>query len=171
MENGATASDRGGGEVMDRWTARKVRSIVLFYIVAVFTAFIVFSHFVFQSPEAVKALVLAAVGTLVATVPSVTGKVEYQLTESGIEKRTVKEDPDEYHEIFSWVQLERVVPMRHGFKYFKYLDETNALRRFWKLHLSDEYSGEVHAERDDRDRIIGLVEQRIVPRPERAETV
>jgi len=160
MVSGAKASSRDGLVVLDSWSARKARPIVLLYIVAVFTVFIVLSHFVVHSPEAVKALVLAAVGALVATVPGVTGKVEYRLTESGIEKRTVKENPGEYEKIFAWDQLDRVVPMRHGFKYFKILNETNALRRFWKLHLSDRYSGEVHAERVDLDRILGLVGQR-----------
>jgi hypothetical protein len=86
MGSGDTPSSRTGPEILDRWTARRVRPIVLLYIVAVFAAFIAVSIFVFHSPEAVKALVLAAVGALVASVPGVTGRVEYRLTETGIEK-------------------------------------------------------------------------------------
>jgi hypothetical protein len=129
------------------------------------------SYFIFHSPEAVNALVLAAVGAVVATVPGVTGRIEYRLTETGIEKRTVKDDPGEYEEIFSWDQLNRVVPVRHGFRYSKILSETNALRRFWRLHLSDRYSGEVHAEREDLDRILGFVEQRIAQESDPTESV
>jgi hypothetical protein len=130
VESGDSPSRRTGPEILDHWSPRTVRPIVLLYIVAVFVAFVAVSIFVFHSPEAVKALVLAALGALVATVPGVAGRIEHRMTHSGIEKRSVKENPDDFESVFSWDRLERIVPIRHGFKYFEILEETNTLRRF-----------------------------------------
>ena len=55
--------------------------------------------------------------------------------------------------------MSHITPTRHGFKYSKVVIETNALAQFWKRHLSDTYSGEVHVEKQDLDRVLGLVER------------
>ena len=161
MVSGATASSRNGSVVLDRWLARKIQPVVVFYVVAVFAAFMAMSHFIFHSPDAVKALAIAAVGVVAATVPGVMGKIEYQLTELGMEKRSLNvKKSGEFEEAFRWDQLSHVVPMRHGFKYFKTMNETNPVRRFWKAHISDQFSGEIHVERNDLERILGTVERR-----------
>jgi hypothetical protein len=151
----ATASSRRESAVFDRWSSRKVPPVVLIYVVGVFAAFIALSIFVFRSPDAVKALLIAAVGAVVATVPGVMEKVEYQMTEVGIEKRASgKKEPSPFEVLFRWDELDRVVPMRHGFKYYKTMNETKPLRRFWKTHVSDRYSGEVHVEKADLERVL-----------------
>ena len=61
------------------------------YVVVVFAVFAAIAHFIVRSPEAVKALLMAAVGTVAATVPGVMGKIEYRMTASGIERRTLNE--------------------------------------------------------------------------------
>ncbi len=49
--------------------------------------------------------------------------------------------------------------MKHGFKYVKIMNETNPFRRFWKAHVSDQFSGEIHVDRKDLRRILEIVEQ------------
>jgi hypothetical protein len=160
MVSGAAVSNRSGAAVLDRWSARRIQPIVVLYVAAVFAAFMVLAHFVFHSPEAVKALLIAAVGGIAATVPGVIEKVEYQLTDSGLGKRPLKgKKPSQCKDVFRWDELSRVVPTKHGFKYHKTMNETNSIRRFWKAHISDQYSGEVHAEKDDLDRVLGIVER------------
>jgi hypothetical protein len=130
------------------------------YVLAVFAAFIALSVFVFHSPDAVKALVIAAVGGVAATVPGVIEKVEYRLTPSGIDKRPINtKKPRPFQDVFCWDQLSHVVSMQHGFKYYKTMNETNPLRRFWKQHISDAFSGEVHVEKKDLDRVLEIVER------------
>jgi hypothetical protein len=147
-----------GSPVLDTWSARKVRPIVVVYLLGVFAVFIAVAHFVFHSPEAVKALLLTAVGAVVATLPAVLERIEYRATETGIEKRPVKKQGQaEYTTLFRWDELERVVPTRHGFTFYKAVDETGALRRFLRAHFSDRFSGEVHAGRDDVERVLEQV--------------
>ena len=74
MENGASASNRDTAEVLERWSARKVQPIVVLYLAGVSAACIAAAHFVFHSPEAVKALVVAAVSAMGAAVPGVIEK-------------------------------------------------------------------------------------------------
>jgi hypothetical protein len=160
MMDGTEASSSNEPGIQDHWSARKVQPIIVLYVVAVFAAFVVLSIFVFRSPEAVKVLVIAAVASVAATVPGVMEKVEYRLTESGIEKRTVNTTkPREFMDVFRWDQLSHVVPMKHGFKYFKIMNETNPFRRFWKVHVSDQFSGEIHVDRKDLRRILEIVER------------
>jgi len=161
MMNGSATLSTNDSEALDRWTARKVRPIVILYVLAVFAAFMVVSITVFHSAEAVKALAFAAVGGVVAILPSVIEKVEYRMTDSGVEKRPVKKEraPD-FKEVFLWDDLDRVVPMHHGFKYFKTLNETRPLRRFWQKHFSDRFSGEVHVEKEDLARVLEIIAQR-----------
>ena len=157
--NGAASSSNGLG-ALDQWSARRIRPIVMLYVVAVFAIFCAVAYFVVHSTEAVKALVVAAVAALGATVPGVMEKIEYRLGASGIEKRTVRtNEPREFESVFRWDELSHVSPMRHGFKYSKTMTETNALRRFWNTHLSDRFSGEVHVEKNDLKRVLEIVER------------
>jgi hypothetical protein len=154
----ATASDDNEATIIDRWSARKIQPIVLLYVTAVFVVFMLMAHFVFHSIEAVKALMIGAVGAIAATVPGVMEKVEYRMTESGLDKRAHNaKKPGPFKDVFRWNELSRVVPMKHGFKYYKPIDEPNVLRWFWKAHISDRHSGEVHVERDDIDRVMESV--------------
>ncbi len=109
---------------------------------------------------------VAAVGAIGAATPGVLEKVGYQLTGSGIEKRkSDPKKPGEFTNVFRWDELSHIAPTRHGFKYFKVLNETNALVRFWERHLSDAYSGEVHVGKHDLDRVLGLVERQRLATP------
>jgi len=154
MASDATASSRGESTVLDRWSSRKVPPVVVIYVVGVFAAFIALSIFVFHSLDAVKALLIAAVGAVFATIPGVMEKVEYRMTEVGIEKRASgKKEPGSFEELFRWDELDRIVPTKHGFKYYKIMNETKPLRRFWKAHVSDRFSGEVHVEKADLERV------------------
>ena len=160
MVSSESVSNGHGAEVLDHWSARKVPPVVLLYLGAVFAACMALAYFVFDSGEAVKALVVAAVGAIGAATPGVLEKVEYRLAESGIDKR--KLDPKksgEFKNVFRWDELSHIVPTRHGFKYYKVVNESKALARFWKRHLSDTYSGEVRVEQHDLDRVLGLVER------------
>ena len=155
----ATAHSPDGPAVLHQWSARKVQPIVVLYVVAVFAVFAVMAHFIFHSTEAVKALAIAALGAVAATVPGVMERVEYRLTKSGVEKRSAKKTPGAFREVFRWPELSRVVPTGHGFKYLKAMDEPSPLCRFWRRHFSDVCSGEIHAEREDLERVLGLVER------------
>lgn len=160
MMDGEVASSSDGSGTLDRWLARKIRPIVMLYVVAVFAVFIAVSYFIFHSPKAVRALAIAAVGALVAMLPGVAERLEYRLTASGIEKRTLKKTPGQFKEVFGWDELSRIVPMGHGFKYYKTLNEASPIRRFWKAHFSDQFSGEVHVEKQDLERVLEIVERR-----------
>ena len=156
-----SSSDLAG--VLDQWSARKLRPGVVFYVAAVFAAFMAMSQFLFHSPTAVKALAGGAVAAIVQLLLGVLNKVEYQLTESGLAKRPLKEkESPPFKDVFRWDELSYVVPMKHGFKYFKTVDEPNPFRRFWKAHLSDSASGEVHLEAEDRERVLGLLARKEV---------
>jgi hypothetical protein len=134
--------------------------VVVLYLLVAFAAFISVSPFNFHSPEAVNALIVAAIGAVAATVASELGKIEHRLTTSGIEKRTAdSKNPREFEEAFRWDELSRVVPVKHGFKYSKKMIETKPLRRFWRLHISDRYAGEIQVEGQDLARVLGLVER------------
>ena len=160
MADGATTSSQNGSTVLDSWSARRIRPIVVVYVVVVFAVFAAIAHFIVRSPEAVKALLMAAVGTVAATVPGVMGKIEYRMTASGIERRTLNEkNPGKYEGVFRWEELSLVVPMKHGFKYHKVMDEGNPVRRFWQRHVSDRSSGEIHVEKHDLERILGNFER------------
>lgn len=160
MVSGSAEADRDDPVALDQWAARKIQPIVVLYVVAVFAVFMALSLFVFHSDEAVKALAIALVGAGVATIPGLVERVEYQLTDSGLARRPLKtKNPGPFRDVFRWEELNHIVPMKHGFKYFKTPKETNPLRRFWKQHISDRYSGEVHVERSDLDRILATVER------------
>jgi hypothetical protein len=163
MSSGHAASDRDEATVLHRWSARKVQPVVALYVTGVFVAFMVVAHLVFHSVEAVKALAIGWIGAIAATLPGVIEKAEYRLTEAGLDKRAHHaRKPVPFKDVFRWDQLDRIVPTKHGFKYFKILSETRPLRRFWRMHISDQTSGEVHVEKDDLDRVLRIVERQRV---------
>ena len=113
------------------------------------------------------ALALAAVGFVAAFGPGVFGRIEYRLTRTGLERRPLnREKPGEFQDVCRWRELAYVLPTRHGFKFYKPLNESNPLRRLWNAHLSDAFSGEIHADAGDRDRVVDPDPKRSV-----AETV
>lgn len=145
-------------EVLHQWSARKMQPIVLFYVAAVFVVFIAASFFVFHSMTAVNALALTAVAAIVPLVPSVLQRVEYRLTDRAIARRPFgAEPPREFESLVRLDELSRIVPMAHGFKFYKSLDERNPLRRFWCLYVSDAFSGEVHGEKVERERVFDVL--------------
>jgi hypothetical protein len=154
------SSNRDETVVLEQWSARTLRPIVVFYVAMVFAAFMAVAHFILRSPTGVKALALTSVGAIVPLVPSVLRKVEYRATESGIEKRKLeKKDPAAFERVFRWDELSHVVPTRNGFKFYKIMGEPSLLRRFWKVYVSDAYSGEIHVESADRPRVLRIVEE------------
>jgi hypothetical protein len=160
MKDVATASGFDGSEAVDQWSARKIQPIVLLYLVLVIAAFMAASRFIFHSSEAVTALAIAFVCAVAATVPGILEKVEYRSTETGVEKRPVKnKKTEQFKTVFRWDELSSIVPMRHGFKFYKTMDESSRLRRFWKTHVSDQFSGEIHVERKDLERILEIAER------------
>jgi hypothetical protein len=160
----STSTDSDDPVVLYRWTARGLQPIILLYVALVFIAFMMPAFFVFHSPAAVKALAMAAFGSIVSLFATLVSKTEYQLTGSGLEKRALNlKTPRAFKSVFGWDQLSHVVPIKHGFKYYKVLVEPKPLSRFWKLHISDAYSGQVRVEAGDRDTVLGILEQHGVP--------
>jgi hypothetical protein len=146
------------------WSARSVRPVIAVYVGGVFLAFMALAFFVFESVEAVKALFLAAVGSLVALVPNIITRIEYRLSGSGLEKRRLKgREPGGFEELFSWEELSYVTPTRSGFKFYKSIGSTHLLTRLLKLHFFSGYSGEFHVESDDMERVCAVMEQHRVP--------
>jgi len=151
-------------QVLYRWSARKLKPVILLYVAAVFVAMMALSYFVFHSMTAVTALATAALGSFVALLPGMVSRVEYRLTERGLESRSLgKKEPGAFRRIFQLDQLSHVVPTRHGFKFYKPLNESNPFRRFWKAHVSDAFSGEVHVEAADQEMVLGILTQHGIP--------
>lgn len=137
-----------------RWIARKLSPAILLYTLLVFAAFMAVSHFVFHSPEAVKSLALAAAAAIVALLPQILGKFEYRADVAGVHKRAYgRKANGPFSRVFGWDQLSHVEATRHGFKYFLQLDEKNRFLRWTKRQFSDRYSGEIHVEAADQNRI------------------
>lgn len=158
------ASDNDKPIVLHMWSARKLHPIIVIYVILVFVICMAISYFVVHSMTAVKALALAAVGVIVPLLPAVINKTEYQLTESGLEKRLLdRKNPREFKDVFRWDYLSHVVPIKHGFKFYNPINEKNPIRRFWKTHISDSHSGEFRVETGDRDIVLGILKRRDVP--------
>lgn len=158
------AADREKSVVLHHWSARKLHPIIVVYVAAVFLACMAVSYFLVHSMTAVKALAIAAVAAVFPLFPSVINKVEYQLTESGLEKRPLnRRTPQEFKSVFLWDQLSHVIPMKHGFKFYKPMNDSNPFRRFWKAHISDAFSGEFHVEVGDRDKVLSIMEHHGIP--------
>jgi hypothetical protein len=154
----AEGSDQSG--VLYQWSARRLQPVVIAYVAAVFVVFAALSYFVFHSMTAVKTLAMAAVAGIVSLVPAVLQRVEYRLTEVQLDRRTVAKDKAKGLEIvFRLDELNHIVPTGRGFKFYLQLNEPNPLRRFWKLHVSDEYSGDVHVETADRKCVMSTLER------------
>jgi len=155
MGPNATAANDNEPKVLCHWSARKLNLTVLLYVGAVFVAFMALSHYVFQSDTAVKSLAITAVGFLVSLVPAVLKRVEYRLTERELESRPHNtKKPSVFTSVFELDQLSHIVPTRHGFKYYRPLNESNLLLRLWKAHLSEAFSGEVHVETVDQEGVL-----------------
>jgi len=156
----STAAADDQSEVLFQWSARKVRPIVLLYVAAVFVAMMLFSYFVFHSMTAVKALAMTAVASMVPLVPAILSRVEYRIAGQRLDRRPADEEtPREFENVFELDQLSCIVPMRHGFKFYRVLSESNPVRRFWKTHVSDGYSGEVHVEAADRESVMKILDR------------
>jgi hypothetical protein len=159
MQRATTVSSQDESGVLDQWSARKLRPIILLYVAVVFAAFMVPAYFMFHSLTAVKALAFSGIGGLVSLFPSVIAKVEYRLSESGLATRPVnKKNPGPFKNRFQWDQLSHFVATKNGFKYHKLMNESKPIRRFWKSRISDEFSGEIHVEIKDRERILQILE-------------
>jgi len=164
------ASDGPDGSAKDEptilysWIARNVQPVVILYVTVIFAVFIALAFFVFHSVDGVNALAAAAIGSVVALVGNVVVRTEYQLTEFGLRKRpfpTAK--PKDFKEAFSWGDVDYVIPTKHGFKYFRPIEETNPFLRFWIAHLSASSSGEVHVEQGEQERVMGHLVHRKIP--------
>jgi hypothetical protein len=154
------AKDRNEPETLCHWSARKLNPLILLYVATVFIVMIVLSYFVFHSLTGVKALVVAAVGAVVPLFIEVVKRIEYRLTEQGLECRPLDSNESRaFKGIFQLDELSHVVPVRHGFKFYRPLNETNPFRRFWKAHISDQYSGEVHVDKEDQERVLKVLAQ------------
>jgi hypothetical protein len=158
MDVDSAAANADEPVVLCHWTARTMEPIVLVWVALVFVAFIALSLFVFHSMSAVKALLAAAVASLVPMVPAVLNRVEYKLTERELTSRRLDpKNPRDYRRVFVLDELSHIVPTRCGFKFFNTLDEPSFLRRFWKTHISDAFSGEVHVAKEDQERVVGVL--------------
>lgn len=152
--------------VLLAWSARKIHPRVLAYVALVFVAFMLFAHFVVHSPDAVFALAAAAVGSVVPLLPGVLNRTEFQFTEGGLRRKTRKEQKREggtYEEVFSWEELGHVVPQKHGFKFFKAFQSSGWFDAFWKLHISDRWSGEFQVEMEDQPRVREVLSSQSIP--------
>lgn len=148
------------------WSARKIHPRTIGYVILVFLAFILVAHFLVHSPEAVLALATAAVGSIVPLLPGVLNRTEFQLTEEGLLKRTPKEQKKKtgaFSQLFSWSELSHLVPRKDGFKFYKTLEASGWLDRFWKLYISDRWTGEFQVEKEDRPRVEEFFSAREIP--------
>ena len=144
--------------------ARSVRPVIAIRVGVIFGAFMALAHFVFGSPEAVKALAVAGVGGVASLLPSIAARLEYRLSDAGIAKRPVSRgSPREFKDVFLWAELSHLVPTSSGFKYYKKLDESRPFVRAFKLHVLGDWSGELHVEREDLEQVRALLASRGAP--------
>ena len=98
-------------------------------------------------------------------VPLLVSRVEYRLSAEALEWRPVRsQQPAEFEVLFELAELDYVKPHSHGFKFFKHLGEASGMRRFFRKHLSDRFSGEVHVEKQDLNTVLGVLAQQGVHR-------
>jgi len=144
--------------VLYQWSARKLQPVVLLYVALVFLVMMAVAHFVVHSRSAVTALATAAVAAIVPLVPAVLMRMEFRLTDQELERRPLTDQrPKPFERVVRLTEIDHVVPIRHGFKYFKAIDEPRPLHRFWKRHLSDRFSGEIHVEKADQHRVLAIL--------------
>ncbi|MCP4574088.1 MAG: hypothetical protein GY838_17140 [bacterium] len=147
-----------GPEILLEWSARQVRPVVLLWLALISLGSMAVVWFAVHTPEAVTALLAAGVTALGTTAPSVLNRIGYRATADSLEKLPPsKRKKREFVTVCRWDDLSHVAPGKHNIKYYKHLNESNALLRFWKLHISDGYSGEIHMETEDRDEILALL--------------
>jgi hypothetical protein len=145
------------------WSARRVRPVIALYVIGVFFAFALLARFVFHSEDAVRALLVAAVGAVVSLVPAILSRTEYRLSGSGLVRRAVRRgEPREFEQVFSWDEITRVVPTASGFRFYKAVESKGRLARFVELHLLEGRSGEVRVEQEDRKRVEAIIARRAV---------
>lgn len=150
------------------WSARKVRPIVVLYVIGVFLAFVLLAHFVFHSGDAVRALLVAAVGSVASLVPGILTRTEYRLTRTGLARSAVRKgQPREFEHVFSWDEITRLVPTTSGFRYYLGVQSTGRLARFVRLRLLRGRSGEVRVEKEDRERVEAILARRGIVSAER----
>lgn len=158
MDTSSTSVDT---VVLHQWIARKIRPVIAFGVVLVFLAFMTLAYFIFHSPEAVKALGMAALGSLGGVIASILTRSEFRLTHDGLDKRPYREkDPKEFETVFRWDELDHVVTTRNGFKFYKPISDTRAVGRWWKKWFSDAFSGEVQVESIDRETVGNILRER-----------
>jgi len=140
------------------WAARTLQPIIVFYVAVIFLASMALTYFIFDSITGVKALAMAAFAAIVSLLPGLVSRVEYRLSRTGLDKRSLNEKKSQaFKNVFRFEQLSHIVPLKHGFKYYKTLKEPNVFKRFWKLYISNAHSGEIHLETKDRERILKLL--------------
>ena len=154
-----------GGEdelrIMHAWTTRKIPPIILLGVIGVFVGYMLLAHFVFHSIEGVKALLLGSVGVVAPLVPAILQRVEYRITDRGLQKRPFRRvRPGEFEDVFRWEELDCLESTRHGFRYHRPFEATGGFRSFWRRHVSDAYSGEFRAQEEDRRQILEIAGQR-----------
>jgi len=159
----AMAVNDGEPEVLCHWSARKIQPVILLYVGMVFVVFMVLAYFVFHSTEAVKALAATAFAALLPLTLGINSRLEYRLTELGLERRRLESKPKDFKDVFRLERLSHIVRIRYGFKYYLPLDEPNPLRRFWKVYVSDKYSGEVHVETADKEGVFEVLTRYGIP--------
>jgi len=146
------------------WTSRNMRPVMVLYVTLVFLAFMLAAQFIFHSTDAVKALFFALIPALASMTPSLLPRTEYRLTPEGMEKRGLGgKDSRPFKEVFRWEDLSHLSSTSNGFKYYKDLEEPNPLRRFWKLHISDAYSGEFHVQGEARTAVTDRIRREGIP--------
>lgn len=158
-------SDKGvsGMDVLCQWTARKIYPLVPVYIAGIFLGFIGFAVAV-QSKEAVIALATTGVGSIVALLPGILSRLEYKLTPKELLKRPATgDDLVSFQHVFQVGELSHFVMIQSGFKFFKPLETTRRMKRFIRKHLMAEYSGEVHVDRRDRERVRDALRRAGIP--------
>lgn len=156
------------------WMARGLRPVVAVYVSGVFAGFMALAHFVVHSPEGVKALALAAVGSLASLIPSMLARVEFRLTKTGLERRRLSpKEPREFEEVFLWGDLNHMAPTGSGYKFYKRGRPSNRWRRFLKLSISGRESGEFQVDPEDRERVEAIISRQGIPtsKPRKTETV
>lgn len=145
----------GDIELGYQWKARKIKPIILIYVGMIFFIFILISHFVFHSSEAVKALLITALGTIGPLSIAMFNRIEYKLTKEMLEHRPINQNkPSEFKTLFSLDQKINIKRAGSGLKYFLPLEESNPLKRFLKMNFSDKYSGEILIEKEDRKKVL-----------------
>ncbi len=150
--------------VEHEWRARTIRPMIGVYVAGVFVGFMALAQFVFHSREAVAALFFTGVGSLVALLPNMMARMEYRLTEAGLEKRPRGGGEGRpFKKVFDWDELGHLVQTSSGYKFYKRIGPSGAVSRMIKLHLLGDHSGEFHVEPDDLPQVKSILEQHRIP--------